>query len=72
MKAACSSETLVSTYKPTWHYNPEDQHQHLHCRENLKSDIEKEFSSVCYFWIPINMDIQTFLISEGFNLKCMI
>lgn len=29
-------ETLVSTYKSTRRYNPEDQRRHLHCRENLK------------------------------------
>jgi hypothetical protein len=29
MEAACSSETLVSTYKTTRRYNPEDQHQYL-------------------------------------------
>jgi hypothetical protein len=32
-------ETSVSTYKPTRHYNPEDQHRHLHRCENLKSHI---------------------------------
>jgi hypothetical protein len=30
-----SYETLVSTYKPTRHYYPEDQYQHLHSSENL-------------------------------------
>jgi hypothetical protein len=34
-KAVSSSETLVSTYKPTCYYNPEDQHRHLHRRENF-------------------------------------
>jgi hypothetical protein len=29
MEAACSSTTFVSAYKSTWHYNPEDQHQHI-------------------------------------------
>jgi hypothetical protein len=37
MEVVCSSETLVSTFKSTWRYNQEDQHRHLHCRENLKS-----------------------------------
>jgi hypothetical protein len=27
MEAVCSSETLVFTYKFTWRYCPEDQHQ---------------------------------------------
>jgi hypothetical protein len=27
METVCFSETLVSTYKSTWHYNPEDKHQ---------------------------------------------
>jgi hypothetical protein len=31
------SETLSSTYQPTQCYNPEDQHRHLHRRENLTS-----------------------------------
>jgi hypothetical protein len=30
MEAVCSCETLVSTYKSTMHYNPENQHQHHH------------------------------------------
>jgi hypothetical protein len=28
MEAVCSSETLISTYKSTWRYNPDDQHGH--------------------------------------------
>jgi hypothetical protein len=36
MEAVCSSETLVSTYKSTRRYYPEDQHRHLHRSENLK------------------------------------
>jgi hypothetical protein len=36
MEAVCSPETLVSTYNATQRYNPEDQHGHLHRRENLK------------------------------------
>jgi hypothetical protein len=36
MKAVCSSETLVTIYKSTWHHNPEDHHLHLHHHENLK------------------------------------
>jgi Fe2+ or Zn2+ uptake regulation protein len=38
MEAIHSSET---TYKTTWYDNPEDHHQHLHCHENLKSQITK-------------------------------
>jgi hypothetical protein len=30
------SRGTVSTYTSTRHYNPEDQHRHLHSRENLK------------------------------------
>jgi hypothetical protein len=37
MEAVFSSETLVSTYKSKRRYNPEDQQQHLHRSENLKS-----------------------------------
>jgi hypothetical protein len=29
----------VPTYKPTRCYNPEEQHQHPHSRENLKSSL---------------------------------
>jgi hypothetical protein len=29
MKAACFSEMLISVYKFTRHYYPEDEHQHL-------------------------------------------
>jgi hypothetical protein len=35
--AVCSSETLVSVYKFTRCYNPEEQHRHLHSRGNLRS-----------------------------------
>jgi hypothetical protein len=32
MEAICSSETLVTTYKPTWRHNPEDTIQtEQHC-----------------------------------------
>jgi hypothetical protein len=37
MEAVCSPDTLVSTHKSTRRYNSEDQHRHLHRRENLKS-----------------------------------
>jgi hypothetical protein len=37
MEAVCSSETLISIYESTRRHNPEDQHQHLHRRENLES-----------------------------------
>jgi hypothetical protein len=39
METVCFSETLVSTYKSTRRYNPEDQHRHLRRRENLKSHV---------------------------------
>jgi hypothetical protein len=28
METVCFCETLVSTYKPKWRYNPEEQHRH--------------------------------------------
>lgn len=31
--------TLVTTYMPIQHHNPEDHHQHFHCCENFKSQI---------------------------------
>jgi hypothetical protein len=41
MEAICSSETLVSTYKSTQYYNPEDQH-YLHRNAVITSDLIKE------------------------------
>jgi hypothetical protein len=35
MEAVYSSETVVTTYKSTRRYNPEDQHQHLHRRKKM-------------------------------------
>jgi hypothetical protein len=37
-EAICSSETLVSIYKNTRRHDPEHHGQHLHRRENLKSE----------------------------------
>jgi hypothetical protein len=39
MKAVCSSEMLVSTYKSTRRLNPEYQHRHLNSRENPESHV---------------------------------
>jgi hypothetical protein len=36
-RVVCSFETLVSTYKSTRLYNPEDKHRYLYSCENLKS-----------------------------------
>jgi hypothetical protein len=36
METVCFSETL-STYESTLRHNPDEQHRHLHRRENLKS-----------------------------------
>jgi hypothetical protein len=35
MEAVYPSESLISIYKPTRPYYPEEQHQHLHNHENL-------------------------------------
>jgi hypothetical protein len=40
MEVIHSSEISVTTYKITWHHNPEDHDQHLYCHENLKSQTE--------------------------------
>jgi hypothetical protein len=32
--AVCSSETLISSYKPTWRYKSEDQHRQITCTEH--------------------------------------
>jgi hypothetical protein len=37
MESVCFSEMLVSSYKSTQYYYPEDQHRHFQCHENLKS-----------------------------------
>lgn len=37
VEAVCSSEMLLSTQKSSRRYNPEDEPQHLHRRENLTS-----------------------------------
>jgi hypothetical protein len=37
METVCFSETFISTYKSTRRYSAEDQHQHFHHCENLKS-----------------------------------
>jgi hypothetical protein len=37
MEAARTSQTLVNFYQTTRHYNPEDNHFHTGCSENLKS-----------------------------------
>jgi hypothetical protein len=39
MEAVWFFETLVSVYKSTRNFNPEEQYRHLHCRENRKSHI---------------------------------
>jgi hypothetical protein len=43
MEAVCSPETLIPTYKSTWHHNPEDHYGDLHCCEKLKSVILLKF-----------------------------
>jgi hypothetical protein len=52
MEAVCSSKTLGGpTCKSTQHHNPQDHHRHLHCRENLRSQIQYEFTTMkvwCY------------------------
>jgi hypothetical protein len=47
MKAAQSSETVVSNHHITWHDNSENHKLYLHCYENLKSHIQsKEFKQM--------------------------
>jgi uncharacterized membrane protein len=41
METVYFSETFVSTYESIRFHNPEQQHRHLHSRENLKSDFVK-------------------------------
>jgi hypothetical protein len=44
MGAVCFSEMLVSIYESTRRHNPEEQHRHLHRRDNLKFLIVKLYS----------------------------
>jgi hypothetical protein len=37
MEAISYSETLISTYKPTWRHRPEGHYRYFHCLENVKS-----------------------------------
>jgi hypothetical protein len=46
----CFSETLLSTCKSTRRYYPEDQHPHLHRRENHKSECDEMFLSERRKW----------------------
>jgi hypothetical protein len=39
VKTPYSNPVAVSTYKSTWHYNPEDQYLHFPNCENLKHHI---------------------------------
>jgi hypothetical protein len=39
MEAICYSKALVTSYKTTWGHNPEDHSKHLHCHENIISQI---------------------------------
>jgi hypothetical protein len=36
-RVICSLDMSVTFYKTTWHHNPEDHHQNLHCHKNPKS-----------------------------------
>jgi hypothetical protein len=48
MEAVYYPKMLLSTYKSTWHYNPEDQYQHLLCHEKQKSHTHTTYGFV-YF-----------------------
>jgi hypothetical protein len=39
VETVCLSETVVSTYESTQQHNPEQQHWHIYCCENLKDHI---------------------------------
>jgi hypothetical protein len=39
-EGTCSSAMLITTYKITWHCNPEDHNPYFHHYENLKSYID--------------------------------
>jgi hypothetical protein len=39
MEVICFSEILVTTYKATWHHNPEDHNRYIRSCENLRFQI---------------------------------
>jgi hypothetical protein len=45
MEAVCSYESFVSVYKCSRRYSYENQHEHLHCRANIRSQTPKVY---CY------------------------
>jgi hypothetical protein len=64
-------ETLVTTYKTTLRYNPEDQHRYLHRRENLRC--QNWLSDVQCFWyvLPetlVSSDARTCIVTMNHDI----
>jgi hypothetical protein len=60
IKAVCSFETLISTYKSTRRHNPEVKHPHFRRLQNLMSQINKIFPNSS-FVISITLLLSIFL-----------
>jgi hypothetical protein len=58
MKAAPSSKTM--DFYRLWDYNPEDSILHIHCCENLKSNMSK---SVYTYWLSCSNMVEAFITS---------
>jgi hypothetical protein len=50
MEAICSSRMSVSLHQSTQHYIPEDRSLHIHCCENLKSNIILITGDCSFLW----------------------
>jgi hypothetical protein len=37
LEAVCSFKAFVTPCMTTWHHNPQDHNQNVHCHENFKS-----------------------------------
>jgi hypothetical protein len=72
-RSQCFRETMVSTYKPTMHYYPEDFHWNLHHHQNLRSHrcyTSWQYSAICDLHILLSLWIQR--ISPNFKPSYII
>jgi hypothetical protein len=71
MEAVYFSETLVSTYKSTRYYNPEDQHRHMHCRKHLRSHTD---DTTWFMVFPVKLIVaqlvKKFIDFMGSEFRC--
>jgi hypothetical protein len=60
-----ASETLISTYKSSWHYNPEDQQRQMNPVHTLPSDFRYLLSS------HLRLDLPCELFSSDFPIRIL-